>query len=145
MGFLRKLFGGARAEEKAGLRDDESLDALYEEFCRTFQHRPGENFMEYLHATDATKMIAWLQPETPCALPKGFIRLAVDTTRKGYRIWEQPGLSMYYEGNWTAGGGLPPEESQEALSVLAQMLNLKIKLYYTETQGGETMVMEFIP
>jgi hypothetical protein len=145
MGFLRKLFGGGARPADAGVRDDERLEDLYEEFCRTFQHRPGENFMECLRATDTAKMIEWLRPETPCAIPKGFIRLAVDATRKGYRLWEQPGLSMYYEGNWTAGGGLPPQESQEGLSVLARLLKLPIKLYYTETQGGDTMVTEYTP
>ena len=145
-GFLQKLFGGKKQPQPAaGVQPDESLDDLYEEFCRTFCHKPGVNFMQYLREKNATRMIAWLHPSTPCALPKSFIRLFVGTTRAGQNLWEKPGVTMAYNGNWTAGGGLPPQESQDALSVLAQMWEKPIKLYYTETEGGPTMVMMFHP
>ena len=127
-----------------GVRDDESPDALYDEFCRTFEHKPSVNFMQFLRETGATRMIDWLRPETDCALPMGFIRLAVDGTRRGFRVWEQPGINMRYEGRWDHGG-LPPQESLDAVSVLAQILEKPIKLYYSEREGGDLMVMEFEP
>ena len=156
MGLLGKLFGKSRGSESGtatncgasdgtGVMPDESIDDLYEEFCRTFHFRPGVNFMDFLKAEGLTRMIEWLHPSTPCALPKGFIRLAVDATRKGSTFWERRGISMYYEGNWTPGGGLPPQESRDALSVLAQIIEKPIKLYYTEKQDGPMMVMEFVP
>jgi hypothetical protein len=126
------------------VREDEPLDALYEEFCRTFTLRPGVNFMQFLREQGVTRMIEWLHPSTPCALPKGFIRLAVDATRRGVPIWEQPGISMLYEGNWDPRA-LPPQESLDALSVLSQILEKPITLYYRETEGGELMVMKFEP
>lgn len=129
----------------AGVRPDERIEDLHDEFCRTFCHRPGVNFMDYLAAEGATRMIAWLRPSTPCALPKGFIRLAVDSTRKGSKFWEQAEIKMFYECNWTEGGGLPPQESQDAVSVLAQMFAMPITIYYTEIQDGPIMKMVFEP
>ena len=143
IGFLRKKLGRDSAPE--GVRDDESIEALYEEFCRTFCHRPGVNFIQYLRDQGVTRMIEWLRPETPCALPRDFIRLAVDATRKGDKTWEQPGVNMMYLDNWSDGGGLPTQESRDALSALAQILEKPIKLYYTQTEGGELMLMEFEP
>ncbi len=143
IGFLRKRLGRDSAPE--GVREDEIIEALHDEFCRTFCHRPGVNFMQFLKDERVTNMIAWLRPETACALPKGFIRLAVDSTRKGYKIWEQPGINLVYDGNWTESGGLPPQESLDALSVLAQILQKPIKLHYTQSEGGELMLMEFAP
>jgi hypothetical protein len=137
---------GARQPNSEGVRPDERLDDLYDEFCRTFCIRPGVPLIEYLRAQGVTRLADWLHPSTNCALPKGFIRLAVDATRKGSKIWEvdEP-IRMRYEGNWTAGGGLPPQESRDALSVLSQVLKIPISLYYTEIQGGPLMVMGFEP
>ncbi len=145
-GLLRRWFGAPQAEaQKAGVGPEESLEDLYAELCRTFCHRPGVNFMEFLRAEGVTRMIDWLRPDSPCALPKGIIRLFVDATRKGTKIWEVQGpISMNYEGNWDHGG-LPGRESLDALSVLAQILGKPITLYYTERAGGELMKMEFQP
>jgi hypothetical protein len=145
-GVLTRWFGRARpvGGSAAGVRPDESLDDLYAEFCRSFCHRPGVNFMDSLKADGVTRMIDWLRPDSPCAIPKAFIRLAVDATRKGNKVWEQPGLSMLYEGNWSQGG-LPGQESRDAVSVLAQILGKTIKLYYRESQDGPLVVMEFQP
>jgi hypothetical protein len=146
-GFFRRWFGTSPPVRggTAGVRADESLDDLYEEFCRTFCHRPGVNFMDFLRAEGVTRMIDWLRPDSLCALPRGIIRLFVDATRKGTRVWEVPGpITMNYEGNWDRGG-LPEQESLDAVSVLAQILGKPIKLYYTEKPGGPQMVMEFQP
>jgi hypothetical protein len=146
-GFFRRWFGKSPQARggAAGVRPDESLDDLYAEFCRTFCHRPGVNFMDFLKAEGVTRMIDWLRPDSPCALPKGFIRLAVDATRKGYKVWEvREPIYMNYEGNWDQGG-LPGRESLDALSVLAQILGKPIKLYYREKPDGELMVMDFQP
>ena len=142
LGFLKKRL--YREDSPAGAQDDERLDALYEEFCRTFQHKPGVNFMNFLRQEDVTALIDWLRPNGACALPAGFIRLAVDSTRKGYRVWEQPGINMMYEGRWDHGG-LPLRESLDALSVLAQVLEKPIKLTYTQTEGGDVLQIEFEP
>jgi hypothetical protein len=143
---LRRLFGTAPPVERGGtgVRPDESLDDLYAEFRRTFCHRPGVNFMAFLEAEGLTRLIAWLRPDGECALPKSLIRLFVDGTRRGVNVWDVPGLSLNYEGNWSHGG-LPAQESRDALSVLAQVLGKPIKLYYTERPDGETRVLEFQP
>jgi hypothetical protein len=146
-GFFRRWFGSPPQGESRheGAQQEESLDSLYAEFCRTFCHRPGVNFMDFLRAEGVTRMIDWLRPDSPCALPKGVIRLFVDATRKGVKVWEVPGpIYMNYEGNWEHGG-LPDRESLDAVSVLAQILGKPITLYYTERPGGEQMTMEFQP
>lgn len=51
---------------------------------------------------------------------------------------------MLFEGNWDRGG-LPSQESQDALSVLPQVLGKPLKLYYRETPDGPDMVKEFLP
>ncbi len=152
MSLMSRLFRRSQPDaaqqpgaQAAGVGADESLDDLYEEFCRTFYARPGVLLMDLLRQEGVTRMIEWLRPDSDCAIPKGLIRLGVDSARKGYKVWEQPGISMAYEGNWDQGGGLPPQESRDALSVLAQILRVPIKLYYHEREGGPLMVMEFSP
>ena len=145
-GFFRRLFGtkppgGGTAE---GVRPDESLEALHAEFSRTFCHRPHVNFMDFLRGQGATRLIDWLQWQTADPLAQSFIRLAVDGTRKGHKIWEKQGLSMSFEGNWDRGG-LPGQESREALAVLARALGKPLKLYYRERPDGPDMVLEFQP
>jgi hypothetical protein len=149
LNFLRRLFTPPTridAEPKAlsGVREDERIEDLYDEFCRTFCIRPGVKLMAHLEAEGVTRLIEWLHPRTPCAVPKSVIRLGVDGTRKGYNVWDQRGISMCYEGNWEQGG-LPGPESLDALSVLAQVIGKPIKLYFQETQDGPYKVMEFEP
>lgn len=145
-GFFRRLFGATPPCEEAaeGVRPDESLEALHAEFCRSFCHQPGVNFMGFLRTKGLTRLSDWLHWETTDPLPKAFIRLAVDATRKGHAIWEKQGLSLSYEGNWDQGG-LPGQESRDALSVLAQVIGKPIKLYYREKPEGPDMVREFQP
>ncbi|MCA1596026.1 MAG: hypothetical protein LC772_06340, partial [Chloroflexi bacterium] len=136
---------GPASPTAAGVREDESLEDLYQEFCRTFCHRPGVNFMEFLRAEGVTRMVDWLRPDSPCAIPKGLIRLLVDSTRKGSHLWDNADpIRMRYEGNWDSGG-VPPHDSLDALSVLAQIFKKPIKLFYTEKPDGSLMVMEFHP
>jgi hypothetical protein len=149
--FLRKWFrpaprapSPAAAAGGAGVRPDESAEALYDEFCWTFCHRPGVNFMDLLRAEDVTRLIAWLQPTMPDPLPKAFIRLAVDATRKGQKFWEKQGITLLYEGPQNQCGP-PARESQDALSVLAQILGKPIKVYYKAKPGEPASVMEFTP
>jgi hypothetical protein len=144
---LKNWLGGGSTGRStaAGVGPDESFEDLYAEFRTGFCVRPGVPLIAHLEATGASRLVQWLSPASDCAVPKGFIRLAVDATRRGYKIWEghEP-IVMNYEGRWTHGG-LPPTESLEALSVLAQYLGRSIKLYYTQTEGGSVMVREFQP
>jgi hypothetical protein len=141
--FIRKLFGTPPPNETAGGgRPDESLEALHAEFCRTFCHRPNVNFMDFLRREGVARLIDWLHWETADPLSRSFIRLAVDGTRKGHRIWEKQGLSLLFEGNWDRGG-LPGQESQDAIAVLAQVIGKPIKLYYQEKPDGPDRVLEF--
>lgn len=144
--FIRRLFGTAPPSKATaqGVRPDESLTELHAEFCRTFCHRPQVNFMDCIRRQDVTRLVDWLHGETTDPLAQSFIRLAVDGTRKGHRIWEKQGLSMLFEGNWDRGG-LPSQQSQEALSILAQVLGKPIKLYYREKPDGPDLVLEFQP
>jgi len=144
--FIPRLFGRTPPSEAAaqGVRPDETLEALHAEFCRTFCHRPHVNFMDLLRRQGVSRLIDWLQWQTADPLAQSFIRLAVDGTRRGHKIWEKQGLSMLFEGNWDRGG-LPGQESREALAVLAQVLGKPLKLYYRERSDGPDLVLEFQP
>jgi hypothetical protein len=82
---FRRLLGTTPPCEEAagGVRSDESLEALHAEFCRSFCHQPGVNFMEFLRTEGVTRLIEWLHWDTTDPLAKAFIRLAVDASRKG--------------------------------------------------------------
>ena len=148
LGGLFKRWLGAQPQADAAVsavRPEESRDDLYTEFRRTFRHRPGVNFVEFLNAEGITRMIDWLQPSNPCAVPHAFVQLAVDATRNGKKLWEiREPICINYEGNRN-NGGPPSQDTLDALSVLAQILDKPVKLYYPEKSGGQLMVMEFQP
>jgi hypothetical protein len=127
---------------KATALEGEQAKADYEEFCATFCHRPGTNFIDFLKAERVTQMLDWLQWSTPEAEPKAFIRLMLEMQKQGKNIWDQPGISMLHEGRWSKGGG-PSRLSRDALSVLAQILKKPIKVYYHIKPNDPLMVMEF--
>lgn len=121
-----------------GVGQDEPIEAIHEEFARTFCHRPGENLVAHLRKAGTTRLLDWLAPEANSAESMAFVRLAVDATRKGMPLWEQTGFHGFRDG------GPPPIPTQDALSVLAQTLGKPIKLYY-EKPDGATMVLDFAP
>ncbi len=157
IGLLRKLFGKSPATENrsgpapsAGaakdVRPDEPLEDVYKEFCATVCFRPNTNLMEYLKANGHTDLIKWFHWDTTEPEPKALIRLFVSTTRRGDRIWEKKGgLMLYHDGGWDITGGGPSQYTQDALSVLAKILEKPIKVGYTEKPGGPIMVMVFEP
>jgi hypothetical protein len=122
--------------------EGEQAKADHETFSATFCVRPGTNFIEFLKAEGATRMLEWLQWCTPEAEPKAFIRLMLGMQKQGKNIWDQPGISMLHEGRWSQGGG-PSHFSRDALSVLAQILEKPIKVYYRKKPSDPLMVMEF--
>jgi hypothetical protein len=173
-GFFRKLFGTPPSKEASltetfgehdhnpvvaasimGAADDgpkgtasadegEQAKPDYEAFCADFCFRPGTKLMDFLEVEGVTRLQAWLHWSTPEAEPKAFIRLMLELVRRGQNIWDQPGISLFVDGRWSQGGG-PSGESQDALSVLAQILAKPIKVYYRQKPGDPMMVMEFQP
>jgi hypothetical protein len=174
-GFFRKLFGGRATERAApaagdlDLRDQnpvaaagimgvieggprgiaaaieaEEYQADYEAFCREFCHRPGVRFMDFLKAEGISALEKWLDPQTPEPEPKAFVRLMLKLAQSGQNIWDQPGISFFLDGRWS-NGGRPSPFSDEALSVLSQILQKPIKVFYRETPEGQMMVMQFEP
>jgi hypothetical protein len=116
----------------------------YDAFRATFCCRPGRKLADVLEAEGVTRLTAWLHWGTPEPEPKAFIRLMLELMRRGESIWDQSGISLYVEGRWSQGGG-PSRESQDALSVLAQILAKPIKVYYEKRPGDPMAVMEFQP
>jgi hypothetical protein len=100
--------------------------------------------MGFLEAQGVTRLVNWLHWSTPEAEPKAFIRLMLQLVRRGQQIWDQPGIRVFVDGRWSQGGG-PSRESQAALSVLAQVLEKPIKVYYRRKPRDPIMVMEFRP
>ncbi|MBI1901299.1 MAG: hypothetical protein HYS13_09330 [Planctomycetia bacterium] len=84
------------------------------------------------------------RPQTPEPQPEAFIRLVVKLIQSGQHIWDQPGISFYLDGRWSSGGR-PSNFSEEALSVLSQILERPIKVFYRESPEGQMMVMRFEP
>jgi hypothetical protein len=130
--------GAASANEGEQARPD------YETFCVGFCFRPGEKLMDFLEAEGVTRLHAWFHWSTPEAEPKAFIRLMLELMRRGQPIWDQPGIVLFVDGRWSQGGG-PSSESQQALSVLAQILEKPFKVYFRKKPQDPIMVMEFRP
>lgn len=174
LGFIRKLFGltpaqaeppaesfgerdrnpmvgagvlGAPADgpkASAAAQEGEQAKPDYEAFCANFCFRPGTRLMDFLQAEGVTRLQEWLHWSTPQAEPKAFIRLMLELMRRGQNLWDQPGITLFVDGRWSQGGG-PSPESQQALSVLSQVLEKPIKVYYRKKPGDPMMVMEFHP
>jgi hypothetical protein len=128
----------------ASAREGEHAKPDYETFCAQFCFRPDTRLVAFLEAQGVTRLLAWLHWSTPEAEPKAFIRLMLELLRRGQQIWDQPGISLFVDGRWSQGGG-PSSESQAALSVLAQVLEKPIKVYYRQKPRDPIMVIEFRP
>ena len=124
------------SERDSRVQEGETREALFDEFARTFCHRPGENFVQEIQRVNAYKLLDWLSPKSGEAESMAFVSLAVDATRMGIRFWEQSGIVGFRLG------GEPPRRSVDALSVLAQSVGIPIKLYW-ETPEGDTRLIEF--
>jgi hypothetical protein len=140
--------GAGAAEDSpkgvASALEGEHAKPDYEAFCVNFCFRPGTKLMDFLEAEGATRLRTWLHWSTPEAEPKAFIRLMLELMRREQPIWDQPGISLFLDGRWSEGGG-PSRESQDALSVLAQILQKPIKVYYRQKPRDPIMVIEFQP
>lgn len=145
-GILKRLFG--RKKEEAAPRascEGEPLEAVYEEFCAAFCHKPGQNFMAYARQNADDEFLKWLHWDNEEPEPKALLRLLVDMTRNGQHVWElKEGFEMYHEGSWHRGGG-PSEETCKDLAILAQEWGVEFKVYFTETEDGPFMVHRFSP
>jgi hypothetical protein len=128
----------------ASAHEGEQAKPDYDVFCAKFCFRPHTKFMDFLEAEGVTRLKAWFHWSTPEAEPNAIIRLLVELMRQGVNIWEQPGISLYLDGGWSRGGG-PSSDSQAALSVLAQILEKPIKVYYRQKPNEPIMVTEFRP
>jgi hypothetical protein len=173
LGSLRKLFGSPAADQPVaspyGERDNnpvavvsimgaanegpkgvasahegEQAKSDFDRFYASFYFRSETKLMDFLEAEGVTRLKSWFHWSTPDAEPKAIMRLMLELTRQGMNIWDQPGISLYLDGRWSQGGG-PSSESQAALSVLAQILEKPIKVYYRQKPSEPIMVAEFRP
>jgi hypothetical protein len=145
-GFLKRLFREKKTEHvPVQSCEGEPLEAVYQEFCATFCHKPGVNFMTWARGNTGGWFFKWLHPDSNEPEPKAILRLLVDMTRSGQHVWElDKGFSMYHEGSWHRGGG-PSDETCAGLNVLAEAFGLEFKVYYTEFEDGPYMVKRFTP
>ena len=128
----------------ASAHEGEQAKSDFDVFCTSFYIRPDTKLMDFLEAEGVTRLKSWFHWSTPEPEPKAIIRLMLELMRQGVKIWEQPGLSLFLDGRWSQGGG-PSSESQAALSVLAQILEKPIKVYYRQKPAEPIMVTEFRP
>ncbi len=171
MGFLQKLFGRPAAEQAAppvsggvtaesGVRvtagfagrvtdqpgpmavahEGEATEAEWVEFRQRFCFQPEKYLLAFLRAEGVTRLEEWLHWSNPDPFPKAFIRLALETMRRGENFWEQPGVVLF----WSQPGE-PRQENQDALSVLAQVLEQPIKVYYHPPGQKEFSTLVFEP
>ena len=147
-GFLKRLFGGKKEEPAPASQvacEGEPLEAVYEEFCATFCHKPGQNFMAYARQHADEEFLRWLHWDNEEPEPKALIRLLVDMTRNGQYIWDmKEGFEMYHHGGWDRGGG-PSEETGKGLAILAEEWGVTFTVYYEETENGTMMYARYSP
>ena len=121
----------------------------YEKFCEKFCHRPGLNLMrDYVLKEDDQRLIAWLDWRGCEPEGKAFIRLMLKMMDAGENIWDQSGVKLYRQGQWSTAGGLPTQASQEAVSVIAQLIGKQITVLYKESRhapDSELRTLRFDP
>lgn len=132
MSFFSRLF--QRADKQGS-----GTDAEYAEFKETFFLKPEILFSDYLREEKVTNLVTWLESPINDPTPKAFVRMMNEATRRGMNIWSQTGITMNFED------GPPSSNSQDCLSVLAQILEVTIVGYYRESADGELMKLEFKP
>jgi hypothetical protein len=146
-GFLKRLFG--KKEEPATPPrpscEGEPLEAVYDEFCATFQHKPGQNFMAHARREADEEFLKWFHWDNEEPEPKALFRVLVDMTRNGNYIWDlKEGFEMYHHGDWDRGGG-PSEATCKGLAILAEEWNTTFTVYYEESENGTMMYSRFSP
>lgn len=114
-------------------------EAEYAEFKETFFLQPETRLFDYLRLEQVTNLIEWFDPAHPDSVPKTFIRMMNEATRRGMHIWNQTGISMNFDD------GVPSSNSQDCLSVLARIFGFTIVGYYREQADGELKKLEFGP
>jgi hypothetical protein len=143
---------GSPAREKVGPvaaagYENAPVQREYDEFCATFCHQPGRNLMrDYVVAEGDRRLSAWLdwqhghEPEA-----RAFVRLMLGMIRAGENIWDQTGISMFRQGQWSIGG-VPSAASQQALSVIAQLIAKRITVIYkSSATAADAKVLRFEP
>jgi hypothetical protein len=116
----------------AGAFEGPAFQRECDEFFASFCHRPGEKLIQYIEANQDDRLRSWLDWQCPEPEPKAFIRLMLTMIRSGGAIWDQPGVTFYFQGRWSQGGG-PGQQSQECLSVIAQLIGKPISVVYDTT------------
>ncbi|MDQ2730407.1 MAG: hypothetical protein M3Y56_02005 [Armatimonadota bacterium] len=122
----------------AAFGDPES-EREYNEFCAAFCFRPGENLMDFVAVHHITLLQRWFNPNNHQPEPKAIIRLALQLMSQNWNLWDYPSIGVYVKGRWSQGGG-PSQESQDAISVLSQVLDKPIKVLYPKTSDPDAMV-----
>lgn len=136
MGLFQKIF-------QTVSKPSTGLEAEFRVFQETFRLSPDRLFFDYLKSEGIINLIEWFNHTNPVPEAAAFVRLANDATRRGMNIWDQSGITMTLEND--SGGVAPSQDSQECLSVLAQILGFTITAYYRESPGSELIKMEFEP
>ena len=136
-------------EEPKGVayaQGEENLQEEHDHFCASFQFKPGVLFLEFLRKEGVTRMIEWIDWRSPYPEPKAIIRLVLDMQQRGENFWDQSGITIFVAGSRSDGGG-PSQESQDAISVFAQITGKPVKVYYRDKAGGDAplVVKEFEP
>lgn len=118
----------------------------YEEFREKFCHRPGIYLMrDYVLAENDRRLLTWLDWQGHEPEARAFIRLMLAMMRAGENIWDQSGVSLFRQGEWSTSPA-PSRASQVALSVIAQLIAKPIRvLYKTTATAAETQILRFEP
>ena len=152
MGLFGRLFGSKSGPRQpsptadpgslivaSAAREVEGVRAEYEEFVDGFCFRPRKNLMRYLAANGLGRVRDWLHWSTEEPEARAFVRFGVEAMRQGLKVWDLPGLSFYLKGRG------PSQESQDCLSLLAQVLRKPITLYFEDPSGGPVQALDFRP
>lgn len=85
------------------------------------------------------EMNAWIQGQGADPTPRALLRLLSDSAARGEKLADQEAI-VYF---WTPGR--PPKEVYDGPATLAQMLGIRIKLFYSEPGSEQSMVVDFEP
>lgn len=85
------------------------------------------------------EMNVWIQGQGADPIPRAILRLLADSASRNERLADQSAIVFF----WTPG--VPPREVYDGPATLAQMLGIRIKMFYSEPRTDQNMVIDFEP
>lgn len=99
----------------------------------------GSTLADRLAAENIPEMDTWIQGQHEDPVPRALLRLLADAVTRGEELATQEAIVFF----WMPGR--PPKRIYDGPATLAQILGLRIKMFYTDSQTDQNMVVDFSP